>query len=526
MAPLLYGLRDFYRRRPLLVIWGVGLLLRGLTAGFAIGFFARDDYFHVLDISLAWLDDPSFDWESSDRAGAGIRSHLLPRIVQGVLWVAESLGFTSPVGKLRLLYGVMGVYASLLIPGMWMLMRDQSPRSRELATWLASAHFLLPYAGTRLLIEAAAIPPLVWGIGFARRSEKSTDALLAGLLIGLACWWRYQVGVMGLAVAGVVAFSGRGRSKRIGALVAGALLALGAQGIFDLLTFGAFLGPVRGNILANLEPHEALTRSSPFAYLGLWLALTLPPLTVWLVPLLFRAARAMPLVSIPWAAFVVFHSLVPHKEERFMLPAVPMFLALLALTPELLDQARGRFFAWGRRLRRAGFATFLAVHGLALAVATTAETQANVRRAMDDLRLDGHANAVVSMGPELQLFFLDRPELPTARIGKPDLVWLGRELARFQRDLDRIPNRYLCFEPDCGTMELMLASLAMSCEPPQVFDGFWADRLAYRLNPRHNRRRSPVWLYRCDRPSLAQATSQRVSQSVTRIGTTPSPRDR
>ncbi len=524
MAPVLHGLNEFYRRRPLLVIWGVGLLLRWVTAVFAIGFFARDDYFHVLDISLAWIADPAFDWESSERAGAGIRSHLLPRIVQGALLGAEGIGITSPVGQLRAVYLLMGTYASLVIPGMWRLMDDRSPRAQILATWLAAAHFILPYAGTRLLIEAAALPPLVWGLALVRRDEREWDVLLGGFLIGLACWWRYQVGVMGLAVVFVLVF--RRRWRPVGLLALGAMLAVSAQGVFDLATFGEFLGPVRGNIAANLEPHDALTDSSPFAYLGLWIALTLPPLTVWIVPLLYRAARTLPLVSVPWLAFVLFHSLVPHKEERFMLPALPLFLALLALTPDLLDSARGRFFAWGRRLRRVGFLAFVGVHSLALLIASGAQTQANARRAMEELRVDAQANAVVSMGPELQLFFLDRPELPTARTGRPDLVWLGRVLAEFQRDHERLPNRYLCFEPECGTMELMLASLALSCETPQVFPGFWADRLAYALNPEHNRRRASVWLYRCDRPSLARAMSHEVSQSVTRIGTTPRARRR
>ncbi|MEM6730242.1 MAG: hypothetical protein AAF658_01730, partial [Myxococcota bacterium] len=332
--------RRIFESHPLSTLWLAGIALRLFTAWFALGFFARDDYFHVLDIALAWIEDPEFIWETSERAGAGIRSHLLPRIVQGLLLLADTIGLTSPSAQLRFVYSVMGLYASLVVPATWFAMRDDSARARLYGTLLAAGHFVLPYAGTRLLIEATAIVPLVWGIGFARRALNDSQwraALLAGVLIGLACWWRYQVGASGLAVAGVLLW--RRRWSSVLALATGALFALTLQGLFDVATTGTFLGPLRNNITVNLAPHDALTRSGPLSYFGLWLALTIPPLSIGLVPLLVIAGRKAPMVSIPWVAFVVFHSLIPHKEERFMLPAVPLFLILLALTPDVLDDA-------------------------------------------------------------------------------------------------------------------------------------------------------------------------------------------
>ncbi|MEL6545122.1 MAG: hypothetical protein AAFQ82_10890, partial [Myxococcota bacterium] len=254
MAQILHRLSDIYRRHPLLCISLVGLALRSIAALWAIGFFARDDYFHVLDISLAWIDDPEFNWETSGRAGAGIRSHLLPRLVQGMVLAARALGIHSPTGTLQLIGLVLGAYATLAVPATWFLMREHSARARHLATWMVAAHFVLPYAGTRLLIEAAAIPPLLWGLAFAQRNQTARDALYAGFLIGLACWWRYQVGVVGLAVAAVLFWTSQAKLRQVGMLALGAFAALVLQGGFDLATFGEFLGPVRGNITANLTP--------------------------------------------------------------------------------------------------------------------------------------------------------------------------------------------------------------------------------------------------------------------------------
>lgn len=485
---------------PLVAAWTVGLALRWVAAFTAVGFFGRDDYFHVLDIALAWIEDPDFVWETSDRAGAGIRSHLLPRLVQGVLLLGDSLGLTDPVPRLRFLYAVLGTYSSLLIPATWMLCTRFDPKTRVIATWLAATHFLLPYVGTRLLLEGVAMVPLTLGFAFLYRDDRTRDLVLAGVLIGLSCWLRYQVGVIGLAAACVLGL----RSPRsVLWLALGAGFTVLAQGLFDLATFGAFLGPIRGNIAANLNPHEGLTRSGPFSYLLLWLVLTVPPLSIVLVPLLFQAARRQPMLSIPWLAFVVFHTLVPHKEERFMLPAMPLFIVLLAMTPAVLGEAKGKLFVWVRRYQGAWAGLFLGVNVVALAIATTAQSQANVRDAMLNLHEDTQFTGLISMGPELQTFFLDRDDVSLARVSRPDLVWLGRVFADSQRSQAGLPNRFLCFEPDCGTMELMLATLALRCEAPKVFNGFWADRIAYQLNAKHNRRRAPVYLYACTRPALA-----------------------
>ena len=53
-------------------------------------------------------------------------------------------------------------------------------------------------------------------------------------------------------------------------------------------------------------------------------------------------------------------------------------------------------------------------------------------------------------------------------------------------------------------LQILLPAMGLACEPPQEIDGWWLDRLVYALNPKRNRRRSPVLIWRCDRPAVAQ----------------------
>jgi hypothetical protein len=506
MTRLVHRLIAWATAHPLAAPLLAGAIARLLAAWVGLGFHARDDYFHVLEPALQWLGDPGYDWDASGTPGAGIRSHLVPRLVWLLLRLGQSLGITEPESLLRLIYSVVGAYSLSLVPAMFLLGRRLlDDRGAALATWLAAVHLAMPYAGTRLLIEAMAMPPFVFGLWLATYPAARRQ-LAAGLVLGLACWFRFQTGsaVLGvMIVVAILAYKGGGLRTALGrtaALATGGIVAIGAQGLFDLWTTGDFLGPMLRNIFVNLDPDPALSRSTPFAYLGIFLLLTVPPATIVVLPAMLRAARSLSLVTVPFVAFFVFHSLVPHKEERFMLPVLPLFLILLAAAPQALAQAQGPIWARLKRWARPTWILVAGVHVAALLLAVTSQSQANLREAMTRLRHDSETRAIVSMGPELQTYFLGRPKVPTYRTSEVDAVWLGRTLRQAQEEP---PNRFLAFAPDRLKAELLLLSFGMACAPAEVIDGWWFDRLLYELNSHRNRRRAPVLLWRCEPPALA-----------------------
>lgn len=504
-------LRVWLWAQPLAAAMLAGATARLVAATVGLGFHARDDYFHVLLPALRWIEDPTFDWDSSGLPGAGIRSHLVPRAVWLVMRTCHSAGIEAPNSVLRVLYLVAGAYDLLAVPAVWLAGRRLlDDRGARLAVWLAALHFAMPYAGTRLLIEAMAMPPLALGI-WAATYPTFRKQLVAGLLVGLACWFRYQVGAAALGLAAAVGIAGfrrdqwRGLRTQLGGLAMGGVIAVSIQGSFDLATTGDFLGPMLRNIGANLEPPADLSRSTPLAYLGLWLLLTAPPATLVLVPAMVRAARKLPLVTWPFVVFVVVHSAIPHKEERFMLPVLPLFLLLLAAAPSALEETRGRFWRtlqrwwpWTRRW-------LVAIHAVALLLACTSQSQGSLREALVAVRADPKARGLVSIGPELQTYFLSGRQLVTARTADIDIGWLARTLEH-ATNKGPIPNRVITFEADRGKVEIMLVALGLRCETPTRMSGWWLDRLVYSLNPKHNKRRSPILLYRCELPAVAQRT--------------------
>jgi hypothetical protein len=230
----------------------------------------------------------------------------------------------------------------------------------------------------------------------------------------------------------------------------------------------------------------------------LWLLLTAPPATIVLAPAMWRAAKGLRLVWLPFVLFVAAHSFVPHKEERFMAPVLPLFLVLLAVTPDAVSKLAG----WLRRLAPALAVWFVAVHVIFLAVAVTHQSQAGQREALTALRHDKDAIALVSMGPEVPAFYLGEDPIPMRRTGEVDAVWLRRAM----RDLDAEgtpANRFLAFASDGLKVTLLLEAMELDCAHHAVFEGSFVDRLAYQVNPEHNRRRAPIVLWSCERPEVA-----------------------
>ncbi|MCK5688329.1 hypothetical protein KAI87_03610, partial [Myxococcota bacterium] len=349
---MLKNLRDLSLRHPIAMALILGALVRIIAAFWGTGFHARDDYFHVLEPAIHFAANPDFDWDHSSLAGAGIRSHLVPRTLGHVIRGLGGLGITDPETILSLLYLLLGLFNLPMIFGLWLLGRDSLDEETGIrAAFLGALFFIVPYAGTRLLIEALAMVPMTFGLWFVLK-KSWLSIFWGGVLIGLACWLRFQTGIaaVGLAIGLLLLHKKDGGWK--GAAMATSALALGggitvvAQALYDLATTGALLGPVVANIKVNLDPPAGLTHSSFFAYIGFWLLLTIPPASIVILPPLVAGARRFWLLNWTFLSFVLIHSLIAHKEERFMLPVLPIFLIYMAALPAGLRALKDKRWKW------------------------------------------------------------------------------------------------------------------------------------------------------------------------------------
>lgn len=211
--------------------------------------------------------------------------------------------------------------------------------------WVASATFyLLPVLRVRTSSESLGAAFFMMGLALLTRPPSNPTAkrwdLLGGLALGLAFSARYQLGFMILGLVAWQLIVARHRWTLLRSLL-GAAVGVAAGLVADRWGYGVWqLTPWR-YAYENL----AMGRAASFgvhpwsAYAGfIWHDLALPFDLIALLALplaLFRCARhPLVWVNLP---FVIGHSLVGHKELRFLFPYlffVPM-LAVLATAPWL-----------------------------------------------------------------------------------------------------------------------------------------------------------------------------------------------
>jgi hypothetical protein len=182
-------------------------------------------------------------------------------------------------------------------------------------------------------VAGAGRPGGVAGGGRPRRLLGAGCALLA-----FAVLLRLQNGIFCAALLAVLAARRDGPSLRDAAAVfAGGALVLG---LLDLLTWGRFLGSARTYVRENVAEGRASEFGvEPFTYYFEHLWTSMPLLIAAVAVLAVLGAVRRPGLFLIAAAYLLAHSLVEHKELRFVLPVLPILCALAAVG---IDALAGR----------------------------------------------------------------------------------------------------------------------------------------------------------------------------------------
>lgn len=432
------------------------------------------------------MGDPTLPFNSR------IRSELMARLVYGVFEGCQALGITDPALLLHNLYTVLGLYSLIAIPAVYHLAEGRLGRpAARTAAWLMAVEAALPRLSTRALISMASIPPLVWGLVFADRVHRHAPATSgvpagwafgAGLLITLGALFRFQLGIVYLTVGVllVVAWArarGWGAAGPLaGAYAAAGLLGVGAQMALDWHAFGSPIPAPWFYIQYNLTGSSKFGTAPWFSYFGMFLLLTLPPVTLAVAPGLWRAARRHVVVSVPFVVFFVLHSAVPHKEERFLFPLIPLFLVLLGAA--LVD-------AWHRPgWRRNLVYTYAVLNTILLVPATLSDAHRNITTPMLEARRSGKFSTFYGVGRMLLPVFYLADELEGQRV--PDVNTL---LQRWEETPPTGWVRILFNRRQKEDTWAALRARATVCDTPFLSHGDLVDQVLVWVNPVGNRRR-------------------------------------
>ena len=260
----------------------------------------------------------------------GIRSWVLPGFLAGVMRITAWMG----PGSAGYLLGTTIALSLISLVTLWFgyawAKRASGTPAAVVAALACSFYFGLVYFAPKALTEVVAAHVMLPGLYFGAYDQKFGERkriFLAGLFCGLAACLRFQL-LPALAFA-VVYFCYPRWRQRTPAMVAGVSAPVLLFGVVDWITWSYPWQSFIRNFEANMVrgPGKELTLVQPWYWYLLVLVILVGPALL----LVANGARRSPFLAIFCVIVIASHSVIPHKEVRYIYPILAPAITLAAI---------------------------------------------------------------------------------------------------------------------------------------------------------------------------------------------------
>ncbi|MBU6457763.1 MAG: 4-amino-4-deoxy-L-arabinose transferase [Bradyrhizobium sp.] len=313
------------RVHPLLAIVLIAAAIR-LPLAFWPNTHHNDEIFQYLEPAWRMLGHESIvSWEWR----YGMRGWLLPTLIAGPAAIGDWLlpGGTGAFILPRLL--AAGASLSIVVSA-WMFGARVTRTHALIASFVTAVWFELVYFAPHVLGESLATAAfLPAALLLTRASPSQRDLAGAGALLALTVLFRFQYAP---AVATFVIVASWRHWGRIAPMALGGLAALMVSAVADAthgaVPFAWLVINVQQNLLLNRAADFGVTPAITYvdSFWFMWSVAIVP-----LVLFIARGWRHAP--ELAWAAFanIAFHSMIGHKEYRFIFLSVALLIIVAAL---------------------------------------------------------------------------------------------------------------------------------------------------------------------------------------------------
>lgn len=258
------------------------------------------------------------------------RNWLLPGTLGMLLEGLRAIGLDRPTTYIPALKSVFALLSVGLVYASYSVGRNLfGEGTGRLAAVMAAIWYELLYVSSVATPEVLSAYAIVAALALVTGHASTRRAVLVGLLLGASIALRVQYVVPAVALW-LLLVTNWHRRCALNAALAGAIV-IGFAGLLDAWSWGTPFISYYHNLNFNLllGKQDAFGRSSLFAYFYWLIAGSAGAYLIAAGYGVFQWRRCWPILLL-LACVLVPHSLIPHKEYRFVILAVPLLLVLLA----------------------------------------------------------------------------------------------------------------------------------------------------------------------------------------------------
>ncbi len=331
---------DFTSYKTILI---AALFVRLIASFFSQGYGMHDDHFLIVEAAASWANGYDYNnWLPWSPLSKGVpEGHSFTYVGLNYFYFAimKAIGVLDP--KIMMIFNRLlhGLFSLLIVHfGIRIVAHLGTKKQAVTVGWILALLWILPFLSVRNLVEMTCIPFMMWGIWLVMKNNSAKNYFLAGLLLGISVSFRYQVGVFAIGMAMVYLFQKEFKGVLFFGL-GGLLMFSFTQGLVDYLIwdypFAEFIGYATYN--AN-EGTAYIPNENYFMYIIVLMGAVLFPLGLLLGIGFFNSWKRYTVLFVPVLCFILFHSFYPSKQERFILPVLPLFILLGVLGYEELKR--------------------------------------------------------------------------------------------------------------------------------------------------------------------------------------------
>ncbi len=367
------AIKSTWEKHPLAVIMAAGFLFRLLAIIFSKGYGMHDDHFLVIEPAQKWADGQC-DWLPSGGAQGPEGHSLFYWGVHGFLFLfLKWIGMTDPQSKMYIVRAIHALWSMLTIYyGYKIAERFGGRKAANQAGLILALLFFFPMFSVRNLVEMACIPPLVigtWLMIDPAHKDRLTAYVWSGLLFGISFDIRFQ-SILFIGGAGLVLLFQREWKKLFTFSLASLIPILSIQLAADMVVWKRPFAEFEQYIMYNVINIHNYPQGGWYAYFLLIGGILIPPVSIFLFFGYMRSWKKFPMLFLPAFIFLLVHSFISNKQERFILPVIP-FIIILGSIGWNDYVSSSAFWRSHAKLLKGCWIFFWVLNGIALPVVST-----------------------------------------------------------------------------------------------------------------------------------------------------------